>query len=423
MKTGRMNKVPGLNRENRFFSVSRRELSGLLLSALICQIFILVPCLAAEKNKAPKMSVAVQNAVYDAQQKIKKKEYAGAGRRLLKYMEKHPHKPSYIVEFTLGTILTLEGKSNEALKHYQASAKLYSGYVPTWQNMGKVYFDIKKYEPAGDSLLKAYETGKKKESSALYNVAVCYIMAGREEKALPHLEHIVSGINKAPKAEWLEALLKVCVDLKLKKKGFEVINRLLDKDENDPRWWKILAQFYLQQNDYKNGLAAMTIYSYLTSINREDTILLGDLSSVVGTPLKAAEYFDKALSLSNNPADYKKTASAYLAAHRPEKAVDILTLAIKKKPTHGLWFMMGQVFYQQERFDNAYNAFAQSAGLDAANGRSYLLMGYSALNMNKNGAAKKAFEKAAGFPKQRKAAKKALRHICSSECSRNVEIR
>jgi len=55
------------------------------------------------------------------------------------------------------------GKEREALSHYKASVDLYPDYAPIWQNMGKICFDLKQYEKAGDCLLKAYETGKKKE--------------------------------------------------------------------------------------------------------------------------------------------------------------------------------------------------------------------------------------------------------------------
>ncbi len=383
-----------------------------LFSALSFQLSGLIFCHAWAESKALKMPRAVQKTVYDAQQAIKRQEYKKAEEYLKKYIKKHPQKKHYMVEFVLGNTLALMGKEKEALAHYQRSADLYPEYNFIWQNMGKIHFDLKQYEQAGDCFLKAYEIAEEKDPQRLYNAAVSYIMAGKGEKALPHLEYLASWSKKAPKIEWLEALVRVCIDLELEKKAFETIHVLLDRDENNPRWWKLLSQFYLRQNDYKKALAALTIHSYLIPEKKDDVMLLGDLASVAGAPLIAAKYYETALHGSNMPVCYKKLASAYIAAHRPAKALEALERGLKKNRNAKLGFMMGQVLYGEERFDNAYDAFAQSAGLDPKNGRAYLLMGYCALYMDKNDAAKTAFQKAERFPKQRKAAKKALRHIC-----------
>ncbi len=332
---------------------------------------------------------------------------------LRKFIQKHPQKPHYLVEFTLANALAMAGKDKDALPHYRAAANLYPAFAAAWQNMGKIYFDLKEYDKAGDCLLKGYEINEKKEPSLLYYAAVSYIMSEKNKKALPHLQYLSSGEAGIPKTEWLEALLKVCMDLQLKKKAFEVIQRLLDKNGDDPRWWKILAQFHLEQSDYKNGVVALTVHSYLTPINLKDLMLLGDLNNAIGVPRKAAEYYKKALSLENNPADYEKLASAYIAAHKPAKAIDALNRALEKKATSKLWFMMGQVLYEEEDFDKAYNAFDQSARLDSKNGRAYLMMGYCAMQMAKKDAARNAFQKATRFPKQRKMAKELLKQIAS----------
>ena len=101
------------------------------------------------------MSLAIRKVVYKAQQLAGNKEYREAETCLRRYIEKHPEQPHYLVEFTLGNTLALMGKEREALSYYRASAGLYLDYSAPWQNMGKVYFDLKEYEPAGDCLLKA----------------------------------------------------------------------------------------------------------------------------------------------------------------------------------------------------------------------------------------------------------------------------
>ena len=142
-------------------------------------------------------------------------------------------------------------------------------------------------------------------------------------------------------------------------------------------------------------------------------MLLGDLYNAVGVPLRAAMYYEKALTSRNNPAIYEKLASAYVGAHKPSKALNALNRALEKKATSKLWFMMGQVLYEEEDFDKAYNAFDQSTRLDSKNGRAYLMMGYCAMQMAKKDTARSALQKATRFPKQRKMAKELLKQIAS----------
>ena len=377
----------------------------------ICLLAALILFPAWAESETPKLIPSVQKVVYDAQQLIKKKDYLKAQICLKKFIEKHPEKSHYLVEFTLANAFAANDKSEEALQHYRAAAILYPNFAAAWQNAGKIYFDLKQYEKAGDSLLKAYKLNQKNNPSLLYYAAISYMMTKNKIKALPHLEYLVSGEAGTPKTEWLEALLKVYMDLKLEKKAFAVVGRLIKENGEDPRWWKILAQLHLQQNDYKQAVAALTACSYLTSPKRQEIILLGDLNNAIGLPLKAAEYYETALDLSNKEGDYEKLASAYISGHRPEKAIETLKRILEKKPTSDLWFMMGQMLYQKYNFDKAWNAFKQSARLNPKNGRSYLMIGYCALQMDKAEIARTAFQKATRFPKQKKMAKKLLEHV------------
>ena len=374
--------------------------------------FISASCYPAwAESEAPKLTIGAQKAVYEAQQYMEKKEYMKAEENLKKFIEKNPQKPHYLMEFTLANALAMAGKNRAALDHYSVAANLYPSFAGVWQNMGKIYFDLKQYDEAGDCLVKGYEHSEKKAPSLLYYAAVSYIMAEKGEKAMPHLQRLASGELGPPKTEWLEAFLKVCMDLQFKEEAFEAIHGLIARNGRAPRWWKILAQFHLQQSEYEEAVAALTVYSYLTSPKKQDIILLGDLYNAVGVPLKAAEYYEKALGLENKPTDYEKLASAYMAAHKTAKAMDALDRALEETPTSALWFLKAQLLYEQESFSRAYEAFSQSACLDPRDGQALLLMGYCAYRVDKKDKAEAALQKAAGFPKQRKMATGLLKRI------------
>ena len=395
---------------SRFKQENFRLLSIKLLVPVLIFIFYL-PVHAG--SEGPRLTRTERNILGSAQKAIAKKDYTGAEKVIEDFMRKDRENKHYLLEFTLGYAMTMAGKCKQALTHYQASVDLYPDYVLAWQNMGKVCFDLKQYERAGDCLLKVYELNEKKDPSTLYHASASYIMAKKEKKALPYLEQLISGKFGVPKTRWLEALLNVYVNLGLKERAFKVVHRLIKKDEDNPSYWKILAHLHLQQNDYKNGVKAFTIYSYLNPLKREETVLLGDLNQAIGIPVKAAQYYEQVFNLKEKTSslDYEKLASAYLAAHKPKKAGDALARALKKKPSSRLWFMMGQVLYEEEKYEDAYHAFKKSAVLNKENGQCWFMMGYCALQMDKKEKAKAAFQKAARFPQQQKMARKMLKHV------------
>lgn len=137
------------------------------LSALIFELSASL-CPAWGETEVPKLTPAVQKVVSETQQLIEKKDYLKAEECLKKFIKKNPKKPHYLVEFTIANVLAMTGKNKEALPHYRAAANLYPAFAAAWQNMGKIYFDLKQYDEAGDCLLKAYELNEKKGHSLLY---------------------------------------------------------------------------------------------------------------------------------------------------------------------------------------------------------------------------------------------------------------
>ncbi|MCD6570330.1 MAG: tetratricopeptide repeat protein [Deltaproteobacteria bacterium] len=408
---------------SKFLLPSCFQLSALLLSAFTFLLLALFFCQAWAD--APRMNPRVQGIVYAAQQAIADKDYDKAVQILQNFLKKHPKRDHYLVEFTLANALALSEKEQEGLAHYQAAVRLYPECSPAWQNMGKLYFDLKQYDKAGDCLSKAYSLAEIKDVSNLYYAAISYVLAERHNKALPHLKYLVSGKAGPPKIEWLEAFFQVCMKLHLKDEAFKVIQYLINEDEDNPRWWKFLAYLYLQQNDYKNAVVALTIRSYIIPLKKDDLVLLGDLNYAIGLPLKATGYYEQAIALEDDikPAEYEKLASVYIAGHKPAKAKDVLNRALKKKPTSRLWFMLGQVLYEEEEFDEAYQAFEQSASLHDKDGRPWLMMAYCALQMDKYNNARSALQKAARFPKQQKKAKELLKQLNLASNIRNKDSR
>jgi tetratricopeptide (TPR) repeat protein len=365
------------------------------------------------KDLTAGLSVGASRVVYEAQQLIEKEEYDKAIRILETYIERHADRNHCLLEFTLGNALYLAGDKESCLEHFQAAEEMNPAFAAAWVNLGQVAYDLKRYGLAARALTTGFEVAEEdeKDPDLLYYAAVAHILDGHQERAAPILEALVAGRHGNPAKEWFQALLNIYLDLNREKKAEALIDRMMQLYGDQPETWKLSYRFEASRENYRMAAVALTVYSYLTPLTREETILLGDLFATIGVPLLACIQYERALASGASPEEYERLASAYLAAHRPVQARQTLVEALKERATPTLWSLVGDMNYMEDDFEGAYHAFQESARLDPKGGRAYLMMGYCALQMDEEKLAADALEKAKGFPKQRKVAEELLTRV------------
>ena len=368
-----------------------------------------------DRNVATRdLSIGATRVLYEAQQLIDRKEYEKAGRILEKFVEKHPKQDHGFIQFTLANTLYFVGDKEQSLARYQAAVKLNPAFGPAWVNLGQVAYDLKRYGLAAEALVEGFtrtQEDEEKNPDLLYYAAVAHILDGHQEEAAPILEALVSGKHGDPDKEWFQALLNVYLGLDQEKKAEWLIEQMMRRYGDQPETWKLSYQFEANRQNYKMAAVALTVYSYLKPLTREEAILLADLYATIKVPLLACAHYEEAFASGASPEEYERLASAYISAHRTGQARKTLTVALKEKPTPNLWSLVGDLNYMEEDFEGAYYAFEESARLDPKDGRAYLMMGYCALQSNKKKQAAQALEKAKGFPKQKKLAKQLLEQV------------
>ncbi len=387
----------------------------ILLCLLLCGLlpFSVADAKGAGGAATRDLSIGATRVLYEAQQLIHRKAYEQAARLLEKFIEKHPGQDHCYVEFTLGNALYFNGRKNESLARYQTAVALDPGYGPAWVNLGQVAYELKRYDLAAEALIQGFTRAEEKEKNPdlLYYAAVSHIMGGHKEQAAPILEALVAGKHGDPRKEWFHALLNVYLDLDREGEAERLLSRMMVRYGDEPETWKIAYEFEVSRQHYKMAAVALTIYSYLKPLSREETILLGDLYATIKVPVLACAYYEDVFASGASPEEYERLASAYLSAHRTDEARRTLTEALKKRPTATLWSLAGDLNYMEEDFDGAYHAFEQSARLDPKDGRAYLMMGTCALQAHRRREAAEALNKAKGFPEQRKMAMQLLKYL------------
>lgn len=380
------------------------------LTYFLSFLFFAFPVSAAAGPQA--ISATVQRLVYNAQQDMQKQEYQKAVTTLSVYLKRNPKRAHYLLEFTLGNAYTGLNRIKDARIHYYRATKLNPDYSPAWQNLGKTCFDLELYEQAGASMFKAYKLDGEQHPTRLYYAAVGYLLAGQAEKSRPLLECLLADRSKPPKSEWIEAYLQVCLDLEETDKALKLIKQLLANDQTKARWWKLLAQLQLQKNNYRQAVAALEIYGYLQPLKNEELKLLGDIYLSIEAPVKAAEHY--ALLCHREPSiKYQaQLARAWFAAHHHKTALTVLQKAISRHPDAGLWFLKGQILYDQNHYAKAGDAFAAAEDLTAApNGKALMMMAYCSINLEKYDQARTILKRACSYPRTGSKARKLLKQL------------
>lgn len=372
---------------------------------------LLLFCPQARSHTEPPPTPAEQRVLYRAQQSVAAKHYSEAQQMLVQYISEKGEKVHYLIPFTLANALALDGRNADALTYYQKATEQYAADADLWLNMGKVCYDLQQFGKAAQYLHKAHALMTEKRPELLYQAAICFVQDNQPQQALGCLEQVCAAGAGEAESDWFEALVDVYLKLGQHPKAVATLQQLLGGQGDRPRWWKLLAHIYMKDHDYNKAAAAFKVYLDMVEASREEVIQLGDLYRLAGVPLKAARQYEKALQWPAASGAYEKIAAAYLYARRPDKAVQILNQAIAQKPSARLWHMLGSVQYNRGRYRQAHEAFRRSFETAPGDGGAALLMGYCALKLNKRDEAAAAFESAARFSQQRRAAQKALKAI------------
>jgi len=332
-----------------------------------------------------------------------------AVRLLREYLNEHPGGDHGVLEFMLGNGLYAEARTGEALDAYREAVRLVPCYGPAWVNLGQAAMERQLYPLAASALVRGYELTGRKDPALVYHAAVARVLEGRFDLALPLLEPLLDA--GPPNLEWAKTLLHVYMRLGRDERAAALLDRLLAAHPDNPEAWRYAYRFEANRHRYEQAAVALTVLGYLTPLTREEQLLLGDLFSAIRVPRAAAERYELALREGASAQEIERLALSYLAAHRPAQARRALKRALESQPSPRLWLLLGELYAMEESYPEALEAFRESARLDAGEGRTYLMMGYCALQLGRKQEAVEALNKAAEYPRQRREARQLLERL------------
>jgi predicted Zn-dependent protease len=358
-------------------------------------------------NEAP---YRARLAILRAQEKGDKGDFKGAVEELTDFLSKHPGDDHFLVENQLGNYLVQADRQEDALSHYRTAVTMEKRFSQGWLSLGQVAYNLGRYDVAAEAIKNGYDLSSNKESNLLYYAAASYVMAKQPASAAPLLEDLISGSSGTPKLEWIRALVAAYAELKDAERGRKAVASLLKWYGDNPDAWYVGYQFYAGTGDYEEAAVMLTVMGYLRPLTREQIMQLGDIYCAIKAPALATVSYEEAFRETKGTShDYEKLASAYIASHDLEAAKRAIADGLREQSTYRLWSLLGDIHFIEMNYLRSFEDYFECAKLDSTQGRPHLMMGYSALQLERPAVAIPHLERAVEFPDQRKIAEQLLK--------------
>ena len=395
------------------------EKANLLKKSIIAALFLFfLAILSADAkalNKCPDEKTLTRDAriaLVEAQKQIGKNKPADARDTLLKFIRDYPDENHVYVTYTLAGLFFEETRLSKALALYQKAIDMCPSYAPAWQNMGKICFDLQKFNQAALAMEKTFELTGKKKYILLFHAAVAHLSDKNPKKALTHIHFLTSGKAGTPKPNWVKLMVNLSIEQNQARKAIKTIENLLEQKKPDPYLFRLAATLYLHINKYRDAAKALSVYGLVTPLTIAEQTLLADLYNNLEIPFKAARLYEKIIEKKPDKKIYKRLASAWLEACTPEKALDAVQKGLDIYPDlHTLWKLKGWIHYENKAFRKASKAFSKAFVLKKTDSKSLFMHGLCASKAGLHDIAKKILRKAACHAQYKQQALALLRQI------------
>ena len=400
------------------------SLGILLLSAPMVVTGQEVPDLRQEQaaiESGEGLSARAKKALFRARSRQDEGDFHGAAQVMSEFLDGNPEREHPLLLFNLALSHFALEQNSLAYEDLSQAVIIEPRYGRAWLRLGEAAYNLEKFAEAGEAFANAYDLTPEHTPEILYYAGVSLLTGEKAERALTVLEKLLEEHRVGAELDWYQAVISAGGAAGQAGRVAPLLENLLADNASEPRAWELAYQFAAGREDYRAAAVYLTITGYLQPLSHDETIQLGDLYAVISVPLQAARYYEKAMAMpgasesveAGRAEDFERLASAWLGAHDHARARAALQTAIGEKETVGLWSLLGDLEYMDEDFEAALKAFNRACDLDQDFGRGWLMMGYCAIELDRQGEARRYLNKAAGYPGQEASARSLLGRVGS----------
>ncbi len=388
---------------------------------LLCLVISLSASYAQEAGQIDWKSIPEQtrSILFKAQQEMNKNRFEQAIAILEKFQKRRAKYNHFLVEFNLGTAYGFLGDYDKAIQYLERAVALEAGYAPLWLNLGKLYYMQKQFGKAGNALETGFRANIKKEPEILFMAMAAFYQADNLEKTIVLGEELVNTYGRES-TEVVSLLANAYITREEYDQAVTMLTKLTERNPDNIDAWKLLTQAYFKNQKYREAAVVYETYGYMGEMKRDELFIMGDLFTMVGVPMRAAQYYERALAEGGTPEEYEKMSVAYYSAYEFDKAIASIDKALEKDRSYERMLLKAQLYYLQDKFTEAQNLYVSAAEMMSKDGHEWLMAGYCAMRGGDIEIARELLHRATEFPTQRNEAMALLKMLTPVEEIKNL---
>jgi len=354
----------------------------------------------------------------------------------------------YLIDFSLGNAWLHLNNPTRAASFYESTIIKNKDFSAAWLNLARCRYDLSQFKKAAEAFEKGYETSSSKQGETLYYAAASYHSDGNAsktvqvmerllrnhtedikpewketlvhaylaveepQKALVLMEELVAQFTGEKKLQWQEAILYHYLSMNMQKKALRMAEQLSETYPLETKWWKALAHIHLAQDQYREALAAMTIYGYIQPYNDKEKKLMAELSLMAGIPAKAVSYYESLDTQFSESDIIIKIVQSYQMMNQPKQALKWAEKGLLQTKSSELMMQKATLLYELGQFDESIDTFESVIkGKKGDIGLAWMMIGLAAIQNDNLEKAVIAFENASKYERHQKTALSHLEQI------------
>jgi tetratricopeptide (TPR) repeat protein len=245
----------------------------------------------------------------------------------------------------LGQVLVAEGQYRRAITLLEAWLAT-EGTVPNGQAyflLGMAYYQQKNLDRAIRNILKAVQLGQQAEADA---------KAAGEEQA-------IGGLNKA----WVGTLSGLYIQKGQYRKALPWAELMVARWTDDKQGWLNLSSSYSKLGRNKDFYATYKIMYRQNMLTGQQVEMLANQHLFFQVPVQAARLLDREIkkgTVKANKKNWELLGNSWLGAREWSKAVSPLTKAARASGDGKIWLQLGQTYLRDEKFPEAEKALTEA---------------------------------------------------------------
>ncbi len=365
-----------------------RLIRGIVLLAILA--LWLLPATASAQSRD--MSRQEQKALHRAQKHLSEDSPDECLSELRRFREKHGEPRSPLFHLVRGNALYSQKEYKKAEKAYSRGLDKAPDHPALLRNLASVCLRNGDALKAGRFFRRAYEAEEDPEPELLYQAGAAFYRAEAHDRALRALSQLFDRAEEI-EPQWAELLVYTCLEAERWTRAEKTLDRLLEENPQQGRYWKLLAQVRLKREEYRKAACALEIAYDLDPPAPSEWRNLANIYASVHAPLQAARTLEKACGDTCSVQDQRRLARLYSRACRHDRAMKHLDRALKQEPSADLYLEKGRLCYRAGEFQQARTALRKALEINPDHEEARLWLGYAAWQLRDWDLAKRSFDR------------------------------